>query len=179
MKCIPTGSASGGRHTGWALMFAVAAAMAAGAASGATPYEKWLNEDVVYIIADGERAAFEKLTTDQEREKFIEQFWVRRDPTPGTPENEFKAEHYRRIAGAMQRFGTASGKAGGQTDRGHVYILYGPPDELEAHPKDAQRAYATQVWMYRRVAGLGNDLTITFLDATGGGDFQVAPGNGR
>src|SRR5271157_5409532 len=67
-----------------------------------TPYRKWLNEDVAYIITDEERAAFKRLQTDEEREQFIEQFWLRRDPTPDTVENEFKEEHYRRIAYANE-----------------------------------------------------------------------------
>ena len=97
-----------------------------------TPYKKWLNEDVVYIITDEERAAFKRLQTDEEREQFIEQFWLRRDPTPDTVENEFKEEHYRRIAYANEHY--ASGIPGWKTDRGRIYIMYGPPDEIESHP---------------------------------------------
>src|SRR5579872_1808528 len=80
-----------------------------------TPYKKWLNEDVTYIITDEERKAFKQLNTDEERQNFIEQFWLRRDPTPDTEENEFKEEHYRRIAYANERF--ASGIPGWKTDR--------------------------------------------------------------
>ncbi len=97
-----------------------------------TPYRKWLNEDVAYIITDEERAAFKRLQTDEEREQFIEQFWLRRDPTPDTVENEFKEEHYRRIAYANEHY--ASGIPGWKTDRGRIYITYGPPDEIESHP---------------------------------------------
>ena len=97
------------------------------------PYSKWLTQDVAYIISDQERAAFRQLATDEEREHFIEQFWLRRDPTPGTLANEFKEEHYRRIAYANQRFTTGSGLAGWKTDRGRIYITYGPPDEIESH----------------------------------------------
>jgi len=82
-----------------------------------SPWSKWLKEDAAYIIQDQERAAFQALTTDEEREYFIEQFWMRRDPTPGTPVNEFKAEHYRRITLANQRF-SANGLSGWKTDRG-------------------------------------------------------------
>src|SRR5215467_10688820 len=91
-----------------------------------TPYRKWLNEDVAYIITDEERATFKRLQTDEEREQFIEQFWLRRDPTPDTVENEFKEEHYRRIQYANDHF--ASGIPGWKTDRGRIYIVYGPPD---------------------------------------------------
>jgi GWxTD domain-containing protein len=89
-----------------------------------TPYQKWLNEDVAYITTDAERQAFRRLETDAEREHFIEQFWLRRDPTPGTPRNEFKEEHYRRIAYANARFRTATELPGWKTDRGRIYITF-------------------------------------------------------
>ncbi len=97
-----------------------------------TPQQKWLNEDVVYIITDEERNAFKELNTDEQREQFAEQFWLRRDPTPDTVENEYKQEHYRRIAYANQHF--ASTAPGWKTDRGRIYITFGPPDEIDAHP---------------------------------------------
>ncbi len=111
-----------------------------------TPYEKWVREDVAYIIRDEERAAFERLQSNPEREQFIEQFWLRRDPLPGTQVNEFKAEHYRRIANANERFSEAA-VPGWKTDRGQVYIIYGPPDEKETRPSDP--AGASEVWRYR------------------------------
>ncbi len=117
------------------------------------PWQKWLNEDVVYIISDDEKAAFERLNTDEERQQFVEQFWARRDPTPGTPENEFKEEHYRRIASANKRFRTASGTPGWQTDRGHIYIVYGPPDEIDSHPKTADNSYGSELWRYTQGGG--------------------------
>jgi GWxTD domain-containing protein len=102
-------------------------------AAAPNPYRNWLEQDVVYIIAPQEKAAFERLGSDQERQQFIKQFWERRDPTPGTPANEFKVEHYRRIAYASQRYATPA-KAGWATDRGRIYIVNGAPDEIEAHP---------------------------------------------
>ena len=96
------------------------------------PYKKWLTEDVGYIITDEEKKAFSRLNTDEERQNFIEQFWLRRDPTPDTEENEFKEEHYRRIAYANEHY--ASGIPGWKTDRGRIYITFGPPDEIESHP---------------------------------------------
>src|SRR5713226_2249360 len=98
----------------------------------ASPYKKWLSEEVTYIISDEERSAFLRLQNNEEREQFIEQFWLRRDPTPDTVENEFKEEHYRRIAYANERFD--SGIPGWKTDRGRIYIKFGPPDEIESHP---------------------------------------------
>jgi GWxTD domain-containing protein len=149
-------------------------------AAEAGPYARWLNEDVVYIIADVERAAFESLTSDAEREKFIEQFWERRDPTPGSAANEFKQEHYRRIDFGNRRYQTAYGRPGWLTDRGRIYIVYGPPDEIESHPSGSpNRPYPFSIWAYRHVEGLGDNLTITFIDPTKTGDYRIAPGNSR
>ncbi len=149
------------------------------AAAADSPYFRWLNQDVVYIIADEERAAFEKLTTDAERNEFIAQFWKRRDPKPDTPQNEFKEEHYRRIAYANDRFRTRSGRPGWQTDRGHMYIVYGPPDELESHPGGAGSRYPYEIWLYHHVQGVGNNVTITFIDRMATGDYRLAPGTGN
>jgi GWxTD domain-containing protein len=132
---------------------------------------------VAYIIDDAERAAFKNLTTNAERDCFIAQFWLRRDPTPGTPENEFKDEHYRRLAYANKHFATASGAPGWQTDRGHIYILYGPPDETDNHMKESH-PYAVELWKYRYLEGIGTNSTITFVDKTGKGDYHAAPGTG-
>ena len=133
-------------------------------------YSQWLNEDVVYIIDQAERTAFLGLTTNEERDKFVEQFWERRNPSPGAP-NKFKEEHYRRIAYANQHF--SSGVPGWRTDRGHIYILYGPPNELDAHP---HAAVPNEVWLYRHVQGIGDNATITFVDSTGQGDYRLSPG---
>jgi GWxTD domain-containing protein len=144
-----------------------------------TPYVKWLNEDVVYIIDDKERATFERLATDEERNKFIEQFWLRR-VTPGSSDNKVKEEHYRRIAHANRYFRTASGGPGWQTDRGHMWIVYGPPDEIESHPSGETRTpYPFEDWKYYHVAGIGDNLFVKFVDRTRTGDFRVAPGNGH
>ena len=147
--------------------------------SAVSSYSKWLNEDVVYIIDDAERAAFQQLITNAERNKFIEQFWARRNPTPGSSTNKFEDEHYRRISFANQRFSTASGTPGWQTDRGHIYIVYGPPDEIDSHLKSAQYPVAIEVWTYRHVDGVGNNDSITFIDRTGRGDYHLAPSNAR
>jgi len=148
-----------------------------------TPYKKWLNEDVVYIITDEERQAFKRLQTDEEREQFIEQFWLRRDPTPDTVENEFKEEHYRRIAYANERF--ASGIPGWKTDRGRIYIMYGPPDEIESHPSGGSyerpmeegggetSTYPFEQWRYRYIDGIGNNIIIEFVDPTMSGEYHM------
>ncbi len=148
-----------------------------------TPYRKWLNEDVAYIITDEERAAFKRLQTDDEREQFIENFWLRRDPTPDTVENEFKEEHYRRIAYANEHF--ASGIPGWKTDRGRIYITFGPPDEIDAHPSGGTyerppeegggetSTYPFEQWRYRCIEDIGNNIIIEFVDTTMSGEYRM------
>jgi GWxTD domain-containing protein len=148
-----------------------------------TPYRKWLNEEVVYIITDEEKKAFRALATDEEREQFIEQFWLRRDPTPDTEENEFREEHYRRIAYANERF--ASGIPGWKTDRGRIYIEYGPADEVESHPSGGTyerpfeegggttSTYPFEKWRYRYLEGIGSDINIEFVDTTMSGEYHM------
>ncbi|HLM99144.1 MAG TPA: M56 family metallopeptidase [Bryobacteraceae bacterium] len=151
-------------------------------AKKAAPYKLWLNEDVVYIISDVERAAYLKLTTDEEREHFIKQFWEVRNPTPNSAENAFQIEHYRRIAFANKHYGTRSGRQGWQTDRGYIYIVYGPPDEIDSHPvggSPGQPPYPFEDWRFKHVDGVGDDVSVRFIDRTKTGDYHVAPGNGR
>ena len=148
-----------------------------------TPYRKWLNEDVAYIITDEERQAFKRLQTDEEREQFIEQFWLRRDPTPDTVENEFKEEHYRRIAYSNENF--ASGIPGWKTDRGRIYITYGPPDEKETHPSGGTyerpidegggttSTFPFEQWRYRYIEGVGTDINIEFVDPSMSGEYRM------
>src|SRR6185436_11480942 len=148
-----------------------------------TPYRKWLTEDVGYIITDEERQSFKRLATDDERQSFIESFWLRRDPTPDSAENEFKEEHYRRIAYANERF--ASGIPGWKTDRGRIYITFGPPAEIESHPSGGsyQRpieegggttsTYPFEIWRYRWIEGIGNDVMIEFVDPTMSGEYRM------
>jgi GWxTD domain-containing protein len=149
-----------------------------------TPYKKWLNEDVAYIITDEERKAFKRLGTDDERENFIEQFWLRRDPTPDTEENEFKEEHYRRIAYANEHF--ASGIPGWKTDRGRIYIVYGPPDETDDHSSGGTydrpieegggttSTFPFIDWTYRYIEGVGSNIKIEFVDPTMSGEFRMS-----
>lgn len=147
-----------------------------------SPYTKWLNEDVVYIITDEERACHRRLQTDDERKEFIEQFWLHRDPTPGTPENEFKDEHYRRVAQANLRFPTATGTPGWKTDRGRIYITFGPPDEIDDHSSpgaynrsgdSGPHAVPYIDWTYRWIEGIGTNVKIEFADPTGTHEFRM------
>ena len=148
-----------------------------------TPYRKWLTEDVGYIITDEERTAFKRMTTDDERQNFIEGFWLRRDPTPDSAENEFKEEHYRRIAYANERY--ASGIPGWKTDRGRIYITFGPPAEIESHPSGGSyerpyeegggttSTYPFEKWRYRWIEGIGTDINIEFVDPTMTGEYRM------
>jgi len=149
----------------------------------ADPYKKWLTEDVAYIIADPEREAFLHLQTNEEREQFIEQFWARRNPDPSSPENTYKEEIYRRIAYANEHF--SSGIPGWRTDRGRIYIMWGPPDETDSHPSGGtyQRppeegggetsTYPFEQWTYRYLPGIGENVTLEFVDPTMTGEFHL------
>ena len=139
----------------------------AGAELGSA-YQKWLNEDVAYIITAEERSAFLALRTDADREQFVEKFWLRRDPTPDTAENEYKEEHYRRIAYANEHF--ASSVPGWKTDRGRTYIVYGPPDEIEDHKAETP---PRQVWLYHHLEGVGVGVIVEFTGPGRTGDFRM------
>jgi len=150
-------------------------------------YKKWLDEDVRYIISDQEREAFKRLSNDEERDAFIEQFWLRRDPTPDTLENEFKEDHYRRIAYANEHF--AAGKPGWKTDRGEMYIKFGPPDQIDAHPSGGMyerpmeegggstSTYPFETWRYRYLEGLSGsqkqEVEIEFVDTCMCNDYHM------
>jgi len=146
-------------------------------------YKKWLNEDVIYIISPEERSAFVHLTTNEEREQFIEQFWQRRNPDPDSAENTFKEEHYRRIAYTNEHY--ASGIPGWKTDRGRIYIMWGPPDEIDSHPSGGSydrpsnegggstSTFPFEDWRYRYLEGIGEDVNIEFVDPTMTGEYHL------
>src|SRR5229473_3558159 len=147
-----------------------------------TPYKQWLNEDVVYIISPEERQAFLQLDTNEEREQFIEQFWLR-SSNPDLPDNDFKEEHYRRIAYANEHF--ASGIPGWKTDRGRMYIMWGPADEVESHPTGgtydrpmeegggSTTTYPFETWRYRYMEGIGENVIWEFVDPSGSGEYHL------
>ena len=153
-------------------------------ASRTAYYKKWLDEDVVYIVSEEEKKVFKDLQNDEERESFIEQFWLRRDTDPRTPDNEFKEEHYRRIAYCNERF--ASGFPGWKSDRGRVYIVFGEPAEIESHPSGgtyerlpwegggSTSTYPFERWRYRHIDGIGDDVEIEFVDASMSGEYRMA-----
>ena len=147
-------------------------------------YKKWLNQDVVYIITPEEKSAFKQLSNDEERDQFIEQFWLRRDPTPDTPENEYKEEHYRRIAYANEHF--SAGIPGWRTDRGRIYITWGAADQVTSHPNGGTydrtmqegggttSTYPFEDWRYRYLEGVGENVELEFVDDCMCGNYKLA-----
>ena len=147
-------------------------------------FAKWLDEDVTFVITGEEKEVFSNLTTPAEKERFIEQFWYRRDPNPNTSINEFRDEHYRRIAFANERF--QSGIAGWKTDRGLIYIIHGPLDEIVSYPSGGRylrqghegggstSTYPFEVLRYRRLEGLGSEVELEFVDASWAGEYRLS-----
>jgi len=145
-------------------------------------YKTWLNQEVPYIITDEERRAFMSLSNDEERDAFIENFWLRRNPNPDSPENEYREEHYRRIAYANEHF--PAGKPGWKTDRGHIYIAFGKPDDIDSHPSGGQydrpqdegggstSTFPFEIWHYRYLEGIGENIDIEFVDTCQCGDYH-------
>lgn len=150
---------------------------------GDSPWNKWLNQDVVWIISDQEVSAFKSLKNDEEREQFVENFWLRRNPNPESPDNEFREQHYARIAYANEHF--AAGKPGWKTDRGHVYIAYGKPDSIDSHPSGGnyQRpmeegggstsTFPFETWHYRYLEGIGDNIDLEFVDSCQCNDYHL------
>src|ERR1051325_7473220 len=150
---------------------------------GGSAYSHLLDKEMSLIITEEEREAFKLLSNDTERENFIEHIWELRDPTPETPENEFRDEFYRRVMYANERF--AAGIPGWKTDRGRIYIVYGPPDEIESHPSGgtydypqnqgggSTQTYPFELWRYRYIADVGSDITIEFVDPCMCGDYHM------
>jgi GWxTD domain-containing protein len=147
------------------------------------PYKKWVDEDVRWIITDQELQAFKSLSNDEERDQFIEQFWLRRNPNPDSPENEFREQHYQRIAYANEHF--AAGKPGWRTDRGHIYISFGKPDSIDSHPSGGNyerpmeegggntSTFPFEIWHYRYLEGIGDNIDVEFVDTCMCGDYHM------
>jgi GWxTD domain-containing protein len=152
-------------------------------------YRKWLDEDVRWIIGDDERKAFMQLSNDEERDKFIEAFWDRRNPNPDSEDNEFKDEHYRRIEYANEHY--AAGIPGWKSDRGRIYIVYGPPDEIESHAGGGTyerpmeegggetSTYPFEDWRYRYLEGIGQEVIIEFVDTCMCGEYHMSIDRGE
>jgi GWxTD domain-containing protein len=152
-------------------------------------YKTWLTQDVVWIITDEESKAFRTLSNDEERDAFIEQFWLRRNPDPDSADNEFREEHYRRIAYANEHF--AAGKPGWKTDRGHIYISFGKPDSIDSHPSGGSynrpidegggttSTFPFETWHYRYLEGIGENIDLEFVDTCQCGDYHYTMDRGE
>jgi GWxTD domain-containing protein len=146
------------------------------------PYKQWLEQDVRWLITDTEEQAFKHLSNDEERDSFIENFWQRRNPNPDSPDNEFRDEVYARISYANEHF--AAGKPGWMTDRGHIYIAYGKPDDIDSHPSGGQyqrpmdegggetATFPFETWHYRYIEGIGDNIDLEFVDTCQCGDYH-------
>lgn len=146
-------------------------------------FKKWLEQDVVWIISDQETQAFKTLRNDEERENFIENFWLRRNPNPDSPDNEYREQHYARIAYVNEHF--AAGKPGWKTDRGHIYIAYGKPDSIDSHPSGGTydrpmsegggttSTFPFEEWHYRYLEGIGDNIDLEFVDTCQCGDYHL------
>ncbi|MDX1384548.1 MAG: GWxTD domain-containing protein [Thermoanaerobaculia bacterium] len=136
--------------------------------------QRWVDDYVRYIITEEEERIFEALPTAQQKLAFIERFWEIRDPTPGTALNEYRREHLERFAIATQRF--HAGRPGWLTDRGRVYIILGPPHQLQRNPtgRDGYER-ASEVWTYNLPdhPSLPGVLDLSFVDFQGTGDFEL------
>ncbi|HEV2620163.1 MAG TPA: GWxTD domain-containing protein, partial [Acidobacteriaceae bacterium] len=143
-------------------------------------YKTWLEQDVKWLITDTEEQAFKHLSNDEERDSFIENFWRRRNPNPDSPDNTFRDEIYSRIQYANDHF--AAGMPGWLTDRGHIYIAYGPPDDKDQHPGGGTydrpgsegggrtTTFPFEVWHYRYIEGIGDNIDLEFVDTCMCGD---------
>src|ERR1700723_1098650 len=152
-------------------------------------YKTWLDQDVRWIITDQEMQAFKSLANDEERDQFIENFWLRRNPNPDSPENEYREEHYARIAYANEHF--AAGKPGWKTDRGHIYIAYGKADSIDSHPSGGSyerpmdegggntSTFPFEIWHYRYLEGIGDNIDIEFVDTCMCGEFHFTIDRGE
>jgi GWxTD domain-containing protein len=133
----------------------------------------WLQQDAVYIITPEERCAFLRLETDEERNQFIEQFWYRRASDPTSLDYDFKIEHYRRIVFANEKYGGQL--PGWKTDRGKIYVLFGPPDSVDVNSdhvpgnqtpsqttKTKTQLHSSEKWRYHYIKGLGENVQFNF-----------------
>jgi GWxTD domain-containing protein len=136
-------------------------------------YREWLTL-VRYIIQPVEKEVFLKLTSDRDRNIFIETFWKQRDPTPGTPENEYKDEHIKRFNYATTYYGRGTTRKGWQTDMGRIYIILGPPASIERF-ESTSWVVPCQAWSYNgdETKGLPPHFVLLFYQRGGIGDYRL------
>jgi GWxTD domain-containing protein len=136
-------------------------------------YRDWLNL-TRYIIHDNELDVFMQLGDNRQRDTFIEAFWKLRDPTPGTPKNEFKEEIIERFNYANRRLGSGAGRPGWMTDQGRIYIILGEPVSIERNPS-SQDVYPNEIWSYYGDPNLGlpSHFTLVFFRKGGSGELKL------
>ena len=137
--------------------------------------KKWLDEEVNYIITAKEREIFLSLKTDKEKEAFQRAFWTQRDPTPGTVSNEFREEHFRRLKYVDDVFGRGTVKLGRETDRGRIYIVLGPPVDIQRFYETSGNLVPTELWQYYGEASLGLPAVfyVVFFQDQSMGDYRL------
>lgn len=136
-------------------------------------YRDWLKL-VSYIVLPQEREVFFQLSNDRDRDIFIESFWKQRDPTPGTPQNEFRDEHIKRFQYANAHYGRGTPREGWQTDMGRIYIILGPPASDERFEGKAG-IHPCHVWYYYgdQTKGLPTYFALVFFQRGGSGEFKL------
>ena len=159
-----------------ATLLALVCGLAAAQDTVAPRHRAWLEEEVVYIIAETEREAFLRLEGEDLRDAFIEAFWERRDPNPTTAENEYREEHYDRIAYANEFYGRDTGRAGWRTDRGRFHIVLGPPRTKEDFSHSGA-LYPAELWFYNdpalREHGVPPFFYLLFFRRFGAGEMRL------
>jgi len=136
-------------------------------------YQDWLNL-TAYIISEKEKDVFLQLATDRERDLFVESFWKQRDPTPGTPQNEYQEEHLKRFKYANENFRRGAGRPGWMTDMGRIYIILGPAMSYDRTPSSSD-VYPYEIWSYYGDVekGLPNHFSLVFFQRGGAGEYKL------
>lgn len=133
----------------------------------------WAEHNVKWVICPAEREVFGRLKSDLERKAFIDAFWHRRDPDPQTPLSEAKDEHYKRMDFADGHF-RENEQRGSLTERGRVWIMYGPPQRREVHPRARNRVFSWEAWHYDRLPDIGENIDLEFTDRANRGEYRLS-----
>ena len=133
------------------------------------PVSKDFYDTARLIMTKQESKIFKHLPDKESREEFIDEFWVKRDPDKDTEENEFKEEFFSRIEYANTHF--FEGPPGWKTDRGRMYIYFGPPDRMDQNPmSNIQNLRGWILWVYYRYG-----FAVYFFDRRGDGQYNIEP----
>lgn len=137
-------------------------------------HRDWFEKEVPWILTETEREVFVRLQSSGQRDEFIERFWKERDPTPGTPRNEYYEEYQRRLEHVNKFFSRGTSREGWQTDRGRMYLLLGPPQYTSSVPND-MITHPIEVWFYAGAVELGLPPFhyLMFYQRYGSGEFRL------